>query len=72
MAEPRFVAFEPSSDDDELLEIFAANLVLRRKLGDFGDGAERGGVAASGVEDGVLDGRQREVRVSSGRRMRTV
>ena len=52
-------AFEAAGDDDEALQVFAADLVLRRKLLDGGERAERGGVAGGAVEDSVLDGVER-------------
>ena len=38
-------AFEAAGDGDELLQIFAEDLILRRELRDLGERAERGGVA---------------------------
>ena len=52
-------AFEAAGDDNHALQVFAANLVLRRKLLDGGERAERCGVSCGTVEDGILDGVER-------------
>ena len=56
-------ALEAAGDNDELLQVFAADLVLRRQLLDVGQRAEGRGVAGSAVEDGVLDRVERGARL---------
>ena len=54
-------AFEPSSDGDEALKVFAKNFILWRKLLDLCDGPEAGGLAAGAVEDRAVVVREVEV-----------
>ena len=59
MARAEVGAFEAAGDGDELLEVFAEDFVLRRKLLDVGERAEGGHFAGGAEEDGVLDGVER-------------
>ena len=55
IAVPRVGTLKPSSHDDETLQVFAANLLLRGKLSHSRHRSKRRRVARRAIEDRILD-----------------